>query len=314
MDGLAPYLDTIRSRIAGLRSSLRARYGWTRLELDVAVELEPDTLAPVLVVSGEVVVARLGRTITELLTPLLLDDMRLELRLRPLAIEQWYELPRAGLTLWAEHPSRPQRSLATELLADDGPVGHLAHDGPGMLLCARDGTMGWATGLLGSACAPRPVAAPRTDDDGPARVCAAARAYLGVPYELGGASERRIDCSALVGRACKQALDLLLPRNSHDQLAVGGGGVQQGSTEGAAGDLLFIHSRRLGRLHVGVITDGGTIVHASRSRGRVIEEPAVEFQLDATWLRRVPLAQLLEWGASQAGRNCIELPDTRERA
>jgi hypothetical protein len=308
MTDLAPYLDAIRARLAGLRASLRARYGWTVLELDVAVELEPITLQPILRVSGDVVVGRLARTLTELLTPMLIDDMRLDLQLRPLAIQQWYAVPQAGLQLWAEHPSRPQRSLATELWPDDGPVGHLAHEGAGMLLCARDGTIGWTTGLLGPISAARPLAAPRQRDDAGSAVCTAARGFLGVAYELGGASRRHIDCSALVARAYLDTLDLVLPRNSHDQLAVGGGGRVQGTADGAPGDLLFIHSRRLGRLHVGVIGDG-TVIHASRTRGRVIEEPDVEFLLDALWVRRVPLAELLEWARSQVGRANVALPD-----
>jgi hypothetical protein len=238
----------------------------------------------------------------------LLDDMELVLRLSPLAVREWYAVPAGGLELWSEHPSRPKRSLATELEPADGPVGHLAHDGPGMLLRARDGTVGWATGLLGAACAARPIGEFSLGEAPGLAICSVVRKYLGTPYVLGGATARRIDCSALVARAYERGIGLLLPRHSHDQLAVGGGGQVCGVADGLPGDLLFIHSRRMQRLHVGIVSEVDTIIHASRSRSAVIEEFSLDFQLDAVWIRRVSLLQLLEWGHTQIGRPHLELP------
>jgi hypothetical protein len=247
--------------------------------------------------------------IRAVVTEMLLEGMQLELRVQPLSVREWYAVPVAGLELWSQHPSRPQRSLATELEVADGPIGHLAHDGPGMLLRARDGTVGWATGLLGHPCAARPITLPSLAADSPGlAICTAARAYLGTPYLLGGATARRIDCSALVTRAYERATGMLLPRHSHDQLAIGGGGKVCGSAEGLPGDLLFIHSRRMQRLHVGIISEAGTILHASRSRSAVIEELALEFQLDAEWMRRVPLAAVVDWARTQVGQPHVELP------
>jgi hypothetical protein len=322
---LAAYLQSIDERLSVLREELRARHGWTHMKLALAVELEPETLRPLLVVRGEIAVASLATAIDAAVTPMLLDDMQLELRVKPLSVREWYAIPAAGLELFSaprprpepgalpaklgsQHSSQPQRSLATELEVADGPIGHLAHDGPGMLLRARDGTVGWATGLLGHACPARPIAEPSLDDASGLAICTAARAYLGTPYLLGGASMRRIDCSALVARAYERATGLVLPRHSHDQLAIGGGGQVCGMAEGLPGDLLFIHSRRMQRLHVGIISEAGTIIHASRSRSAVIEEPGVEFQLDAEWLRRVPLAAVVEWARTQVGRPHVELP------
>lgn len=296
---LAVYLRSVDAHLDDLRAQLRARYGWTRLELELDVAIEDG--APVLIVSGRVAVASLRRAIVERVTPLLLDHMTLAVRVEPLAVGRWYAIPRTGLELWAEHPSCSRRSLATELGPDDGPIGHLAHDGPGMLLCARDGTVGWATGVLGRACDPRPLARPRTSG-ARAAIVEAARAYLGVAYELGGASERRIDCSALVARAYERGANVLLPRNSHDQLAAGGGGEICGTADGELGDLIFMRSRRMQRLHVGIVGVDETIVHASRSRSMVIEESQLEFQLDAEWLRRVRLAEVLAWAETQVGR------------
>jgi hypothetical protein len=305
---LAAYLQSIDARLATLRQELRARYGWTHMKLALNVELEPHSLRPLLVVRGEIAVASLAKAIQAAVTPMLLDDMQLDLRLQPFPVREWFAVPAGGLELWSQHFSGPQRSLATELEVADGPVGHLAHDGPNMLLRARDGTAGWATGLLGHACAARPLAEPSLAESSGLAICTAARAYLGTPYLLGGATMRRIDCSALVARAYERATGILLPRHSHDQLAIGGGGQVCGAAEGQPGDLLFIHSRRMQRLHVGIIGEAGTILHASRSRSAVIEEPSVEFQLDAQWLRRVPLAAVVEWARTQVGRLHVELP------
>jgi hypothetical protein len=305
---LGVYLRSISERLAALGEHLSEQYGWTHLDVKISVELEPGTLRPLLVIGGEVAVASLAKPIRAALDPMLLDGMLLALRLQPMRVREWYAVPVAGLELWSQHPSRSNRSLATQLEFADGPVGSLAHHGLGMLLRARDGTVGWATGLLGPACAARPICEPSLDDAPGLAICAAARAYLGTPYVLGGATVRHIDCSALVARAYEQGIGLLLPRHSHDQLAIGGGGQVCGVADGSPGDLLFIHSRRMQRLHVGIVSEAGTIIHASRSRSAVIEEPDVEFQLDAQWLRRVPLTQLLEWSRAQLGRPHLELP------
>jgi hypothetical protein len=305
---LGIYLRSIAERLAALGDELRERYGWTHMDVSLRVELEPESLRPLLVVHGEIAVASLAGSIRAAVTPMLLDGVQLDLRLQPLAVREWYAVPAGGLELWSDHHSRPKRALATELEPADGPVGHLAHDGPGMLLRARDGTVGWASGLLGHACAARPITEVSLPDEPGLAICRAARAYLGTPYVLGGATARHIDCSALVARAYERSIGLLLPRHSHDQLAVGGGGQVCGVAAGLPGDLLFIHSRRMQRLHVGIVSEAGTIIHASRSRSAVIEEPEVEFQLDAEWLRRVSLAQLLDWARTQVGRPHLELP------
>ena len=309
---LVTYLREVEAQIEGLRAELRARYGWTH----IALELELDVARGVLVVEAELAVAKLAEPVRATLEAMLFEGLTLELHPRVLEVQSWYGVPRAGLELWAEHPSRSTRNLATELEASDGPVGHLAHDGPGMLLRTRDGTVGWATGILGPQTEARPLTGPRPPTAPslePARapgeqICAAARDYLGTPYLLGGASRNHIDCSALVQRAYLRGVELLVPRNSRDQLAVAGGGSLRGTTEGAPGDLLFIRSRRMQRIHVGILAGEGRILHASRTHAAVIEQPAVEFQLDAEWIRHVGRAQLCAWGQTQVGRESVELP------
>lgn len=306
------YLRELEATIAGLREQLRARHGWTHLQLDLQLVVESGRLR----VSGSVAVTPMVEVVRATLEPLLFEGLELELAVEALAPRAWYEIPSSGLQLWAQHPSQVPQTLATELHAEDGPVGDLAHEGAGMLLRARDGTTGWATGLLGAPTEPRPLTGPTQDagsDDYGARVLAAARTYLGVPYRLGGASTTHIDCSALVQRAYVEGVGVLLPRNSHDQLALAAGGKLRGSTEGAAaGDLLFIHSRRMQRLHVGILSGEGMIVQASRTRDAVVEQPVVEFQLDAEWMRHVARGQLDAWARANVGRDFLELPK-RER-
>jgi cell wall-associated NlpC family hydrolase len=310
-------VDDLAAGLDQLRDELVARYGWTH------VELEFERVGPTRVRgTGTVAVATLAATIRARLTTRLEPGVELELELRPMPVLAWHALPAAlpegSLALWAEHPSRaPRRSLATELDASDGPVGRLATAGSATLLRARDGTVGWSLAPLGAAMdsvdSPT-LPEPRVPacDPGPA-VCAAANAYLGVPYLLGGTSARRIDCSGLVARAYAIALGVVVPRNSNDQLAITGGEPIE-RAHGDPGDLLFLRSRALGRTHVGIATGRGTVIHASRSRNSVLEEPVSEFESDAQWLRRVAWPEIVAWSRTQAGRRHLELSELPARA
>jgi cell wall-associated NlpC family hydrolase len=223
--------------------------------------------------------------------------------------ESWRALA-ATLELERHHPSRGSFELASELLPEDGPVAVLARDGAATLVRARDGTVGWVSAELGEACGPRAIPPPRAREDGGEAVLAAARSYLGVAYELGGTTRRRIDCSALVQRAYASALALVLPKNSNDQLAAfGGGATLEGPDPRArAGDLLFMHSRAEDRTHVGIASGAGTVVQASRSRSQVVEVLVADYLDDAHWLRRVRGEEILTWARTQVGRAHIDLP------
>ncbi|MFO7565971.1 MAG: C40 family peptidase [Enhygromyxa sp.] len=292
--------DEIDGRLAALREQLCQAYGWTHVELRVA--LEPSRVR----VTGTVAVPSLAARVRALLEPCIGPSRELELELRPMPVLSWHRISAPKLELWAEHPSLGERSLATELLGEDGPIGLLAEAPPGTLVRARDGTVGWLLGELGPDSPPRPLSGPRLPDDPGATLVEAARAYLGVPYQLGGTSFARIDCSGLVARAYA-ALGIVLPRNSRDQLAIGAS-EPLGRAEGQAGDLLFMRSRALGRSHVGLATGRGTVIHASRSRDAVLEEPAREFESDAEGLRRVRRQAVVEWSRGQIGRAHVELP------
>lgn len=287
--------------VADLREQLRERYGWTHL--DVSIDPAPAMTR----LTGTVAVPR----IAELLAAAIRErrpELAVTLTLAPMPALAWHALADDLVELWAEHPSQPKRALATELLVADGPLARLAEDGLATLVRARDGTVGWIDGGLGPAVAARPLTAPALPErPGPA-VCEAARAYLGVRYQLGGTTHARIDCSGLVARAYTAALGLVLPRNSNDQLAIADGGLVCARAEGDPGDLLFLRSRATGRTHVGVLTEAGTILHASRSRDAVLDERAVEFEADAEWLRRVPLGRLVDWAQGEVGQDSVRLP------
>jgi len=292
-------------RIEGLidahREQLRARYGWTHLE--VTIRLEGERLR----ITGTVAVARVGAQLRRVLEPAVAEGLSLEMDLSPMPISGWYALPSGGQDVWAQHPSAAARSLATELTHADGPVGLLARDRGSSLVCARDGTIGWVDGPLGASEAPRVLGQPRVPDDPGAALCAAALRYVGVPYWLGGNRLDRIDCSGLVQRAFVGALGVLVPRNSNDQLAVGGGGEPRERVVGRAGDLVFLRSRRMARTHVGIATGAGTVIHASRSRAAVVVEAGAVLEGDAEWIRWVGWERIVDWGVRQVGRSVVRV-------
>jgi hypothetical protein len=293
----------VDAAIATVREHLRERYGWTHIE--VSAEL---VAGPRIRVRGTVAVARIAGLLRAAIAERLSSPIPIELTLAPMPVLTWHVLDGDRVELWAEHPSCGAQSLASEWLATDGPVGLLARDGAATLVRARDGTVGWLAGELGPACAAEPLGAARRPEAPGSAIVEAARSYLGVRYQLGGTSHERIDCSGLVARAYAAALGVLLPRNSNDQLAAGGGGQLQAQVSGDPGDLVVLRSRALGRTHVGILTSADMVLHASRSRDAVVLEPACGFEADAEWLRRVPWPTLVAWSETQVGREHLELP------
>jgi len=97
------------------------------------------------------------------------------------------------------------------------------------------------------------------------------RSYLGTPYRLGGSSHDGIDCSGLVMRVY-QTIGLDLPRSTWEQLGVG---KRVGLHEIRFGDVLFFKNPRKGErgtsLHAGIFMEDSRFVHASKSRGVIID-------------------------------------------
>lgn len=120
------------------------------------------------------------------------------------------------------------------------------------------------------------------------RIVARARGRLGVPYRLGAeyrpgaAAPAATDCSELVQDAFgSEGLDI--PDGAVNQF----GYCRPVRNAPGAADLGFLHymSHRSGAFiwHVGIRTEAGTVIHASASAGRVIEEGAAAFEARAGW-------------------------------
>lgn len=97
------------------------------------------------------------------------------------------------------------------------------------------------------------------------RLLAEVRRRLGTPYCYGGADESCMDCSGFVQHVFA-ALGIQLPRTSSEQAAAGS--EVQGIPK--LGDIVIVCTGSRVR-HVGIYLGNGTVAHATRSRGVVIE-------------------------------------------
>jgi cell wall-associated NlpC family hydrolase len=123
-------------------------------------------------------------------------------------------------------------------------------------------------------------------------VAAAAEPWLGTPYRYGGYDRRGIDCSAL----CRNILGDLganLPRTVESQ-RMQGWPVPSGGLE--AGDLVFFRLESADVNHVGVMLDRTRFVHASTSRGVVIDR-----LMDKYFARRYAGARRILGGSADGG-------------
>lgn len=96
------------------------------------------------------------------------------------------------------------------------------------------------------------------------------RTWLGTPYRWGNDSPGiGTDCSGLTRSVMAKAFGVWLPRTSRDQFRRGRSVPRRGLR---AGDLVFFDTRDDGRIdHVGIFVGDGRFVHASGSRGVVLD-------------------------------------------
>jgi cell wall-associated NlpC family hydrolase len=284
----------VKAAIEGLRAELRARHGWTFLEVSARVEPE----ARRIVLHGEVAVDRLAARVVaavRAVAPAPAWSVAGE-GMAPMRGGSWHALAGTAMLLAACPRSAKPRRVATELRAQDGPVQRLG-EGPGTTIVARgrDGTVGWLEELrTPEVDAPR-LLPPHGDD--PLALVHAARPWLDVPYRLGGVTEQGVDCSGLVQRLVLEVLGVLVPRHSSDQLLV----APRPGPGRAPGDLSFVWSDREALCHVGIGT-GSTVTHASLSRGRVVEDSLADFLAGTRRVMHVPFAELLAFGRRIAGQ------------
>ncbi len=96
---------------------------------------------------------------------------------------------------------------------------------------------------------------------------AAAKRYIHAPYVWGGRSLAGIDCSGLVHMAFKLC-NKSFPRDSQPQSAEGE--LVDFLQNAKCGDLAFFDNKEGKIVHVGILLDNQTIIHATDTAGRVV--------------------------------------------
>ncbi|HRP89027.1 MAG TPA: C40 family peptidase [Edaphocola sp.] len=94
-----------------------------------------------------------------------------------------------------------------------------------------------------------------------------ALSFLGVGYQWGGRTLMGIDCSGLTQMVYK-LLNIPLPRDAHQQ--VNKGTAIDFLMEAQCGDLAFFDNEEGTIVHVGILLDAHTIIHASQQSGGVV--------------------------------------------
>ena len=280
----------LRAVIDARRHALLDAFGWTQLDVEVAV----DAPARRVRIEGAVLLPQVAAALRRDLGAHIPAGWTLDTRFHRPRDTDWLALLPGLTRLVRRAPmSSGAGELVTELLPGDGPVMPLASDDGATLVRTVDGTLGWTTRVLGSV-RPRPRLRPSRPDV--AAVGRAARSYLQVPYRLGGTTRRGIDCSGLVQRAMREAADVVVPRHSTDQVRGSGA---SGTAVGEPGDVVCIWSGPRQMPHVGLVLRGRrpadrTVVHASATARHVIEEPLDRFLAHADRVAHVTCAQAVE--------------------
>jgi len=95
------------------------------------------------------------------------------------------------------------------------------------------------------------------------RLLAFFQQWSGVPYRLGGASRRGVDCSAFVQHAFRDVFNFGLPRQTVEQSRHGR---RVRKSDLRRGDLVFFKTGWR-QYHVGISLGGNVFIHAAESSG-----------------------------------------------
>jgi cell wall-associated NlpC family hydrolase len=137
----------------------------------------------------------------------------------------------------------------------------------------------------------RPVPERKFSFFDPQKLKTSIRSYLGTPYQWGGNSHRGMDCSGLVVEVFKEQ-GISLPRTVR---GLRGAGIKIYSfSKLRLGDLLFFRKGRFPlrkSRHLGIYLGEGKFVHASSSKGVVINNFSSYWQKRFSGARRVGRAK-----------------------
>ncbi len=106
--------------------------------------------------------------------------------------------------------------------------------------------------------------------------------WHGTPYQLGGLNRQGVDCSGLVYRIYRDEFDLILPRTTHQQVALGDRVARQHLK---VGDLVFFKTGFKVR-HVGIYMGKGQFLHASTQKGVTVSALDNVYWRDKYWQAR----------------------------
>lgn len=109
--------------------------------------------------------------------------------------------------------------------------------------------------------------------------------WIGVPYRYGGNDRRGVDCSGLTTQIYKKVYGKSLHRKSADQYELDCKKVSRGKLK--CGDLVFFVTsgkvRRKNINHVGIYLKDDKFIHASGSRGVVVDDLNSRYYVDC-WI------------------------------
>jgi hypothetical protein len=283
-----------------LRGDLVEKFGWTHISVDISTDR-----ARKLIVSGCVAVPSILLKIRSLLREFVNRGWDVDYRnLQVLRTDTW-KLLSSEITSLFRHPTLSESSLVTNLDRRDGPVEEIAKLHNVTLVRTMEGTIGWLEGIGPFCTAPRIVQIGNISSN----IHVSVNSYLGLPYKLGGTTRKGIDCSGLVQRVYRDVFGIMLPRNSANQLRFAGYTSRQPTN---SGDLVFTKTRSDGSYHVGIVQRWNkrkvSVIHASSTRGCVVEDSLDEFLMNALSQQYVPIETLISAHNRYAGKTSIEIP------